>query len=298
MERFKTSPFRYIKQNLGLIVILPALCGGLWQVLELARMSFSFIRFFSVGQIIPDGLLVLLFIVSFLISSLLLIHLWRKLDDKEDNSEGPITPKKGNVLYAVLLFLMSMAFLVGIVYIDLGFIDMIGSFYTLILYSPTNIFLAAMSLACLYYSAIHCKDLKYFDEIQKAILGFKTLPFAVPALMFLSFIFQFHDAFTFPIELKNVENIVCKMEQIDEFANIELLYSNDKYVFVQCDVFTRDWKGKPRSSEIRIFQFEDLFDDTACVGSKRIRARFVKDAIWDSKQAKSLPPVPSQIHSK
>lgn len=288
-ENFKKSPFRFIKQNLSLIVILPALFGGLWQVIELARMSFSFIRFFSVGQIIPDGLLILLFLVSFFISAIILIHFWRKLDSEDDETEKPILPQKGNIGYAIVLFTLFIAGLFVIIYLDLYFIDKIESIFTLIFYLPANIFLAALSLLALYYSAFHYKGFKKWSQpVKEVILGFKILPFLIPLVMFILFIVRFHEVFTFPIELKNMENIICKMEKIDESANIELLYSNDKYIFVRCHKFTKDWKGKPRSSEIRIFQFEDLFDETACVGSKRIRAQFVKDSIFNSKQPKVL----------
>lgn len=141
----------------------------------------------------------------------------------------------------------------------------------------------------LYYTAFHCKELKNWPKpLEEVILGFKPLSFIIPSAMFILFIFRFHDAFTFPIELKNVENLVCRMEKVDESANINLLYSNDKYIFIKCDVFTKNWKGKPRTSEIRIFQFEELFDDTACVGSKRIRAEFVKDSIFYSKKPTKL----------
>ena len=155
-ENFKKAPFSFVKRNINLIVILPALFGGLWQVVELASMSFSFIRFFSVGQIIPDGLLVLLFLTSFFISTLILIHFWRKLDSKEDEeTDRPILPKKGNVGYAFLLFILSMVFIFGLVYIDLYFIDNIESFATLIFYFPINILFAVISLIALYSSAFH-----------------------------------------------------------------------------------------------------------------------------------------------
>lgn len=288
MENFKTSPLSFIKRNINLIVILPALFGGLWQVVELARMSFSFIRFFSVGQIIPDGLLVLLFLICFFISAIILIHFWRKLDDEDDDSDDPILPKKGSIPIAIILFILFIAGLFCLVYLDNYFIENIGSLWTLIFFLPANITLSVLSLMALYYSAFHCKDFRIAPAVSNAILQFKFLTFLAPFTMLILFILKFHQTFTFPIELKNVENLVCKMEKIDESANIELLYSNDKYIFVRCNKFTKDWKGKPRTSEIRIFQFEELFDDTACVGSKRIREQFVKDSISDSKQPKKL----------
>ena len=49
----------FIKSNLALIILVPTMLGGIWQLLELLNISPSFIRFFSVSQLIPDGLLIL-----------------------------------------------------------------------------------------------------------------------------------------------------------------------------------------------------------------------------------------------
>ena len=49
----------FIKSNLALIILVPTMLGGIWQLLELLNISSSFIRFFSVSQLIPDGLLIL-----------------------------------------------------------------------------------------------------------------------------------------------------------------------------------------------------------------------------------------------
>lgn len=53
-----------IKSNLALIILLPAVFGGLWQIIELARISISYIRFFSATQLVPDGLLMLFILAS------------------------------------------------------------------------------------------------------------------------------------------------------------------------------------------------------------------------------------------
>ena len=59
IKRFKKVTLSDIKNNLAIILLFPALLGGLWQLLELSKMSISFIRFFSPTQLLPDGLLIL-----------------------------------------------------------------------------------------------------------------------------------------------------------------------------------------------------------------------------------------------
>ena len=51
--------FEFIKNNISVILLLPAILGGFWQIIELSKMSISYIRFFSATQLLPDGLLVL-----------------------------------------------------------------------------------------------------------------------------------------------------------------------------------------------------------------------------------------------
>lgn len=58
-----------LKDNLSIILLVPTLLGGVWQLLELSSISTSFIRFLSLGQLVADGILILfvftLFYASF-----------------------------------------------------------------------------------------------------------------------------------------------------------------------------------------------------------------------------------------
>ncbi|WP_151726312.1 hypothetical protein [Acinetobacter ursingii] len=60
------TPINYtnlLKENLSILVIIPALTGGLFQLVKLASLDTSYIRFFSVSQVVPDGLTVLFCII-------------------------------------------------------------------------------------------------------------------------------------------------------------------------------------------------------------------------------------------
>ena len=52
-----------LKENLSFLVIIPTLIGGLFQLIKLASLDTSYIRFFSVSQVIADGLTVLFCII-------------------------------------------------------------------------------------------------------------------------------------------------------------------------------------------------------------------------------------------
>jgi hypothetical protein len=282
-RNFKISPFKYLKNNLNLIIILPALLGGLWQLIELSRISFSFIRFFSVSQIIPDGLLILLFLIIFTISVFILFYFWRKLDTNDEEVENNATIKKGNALFAILFILLFFGCIVLVAYCNNYFIKNIESLISLFLYLPVNIVITLFAFAFLGYSVLHCKDIEILNHLKKVASNISIVFISVQIIMLISFIVQFHNVFMLPAELKNIDNLICKAEKVEDSANFEILYSNDKYIFVRCHKFVKDRNGKPKQSEIRIFRFEDLLDDTSCIGNKRIREEFVKDSIRDSK---------------
>lgn len=72
IEKSKKSKFEFYKEILiehwGVLIFIPAILGGLLQVLKLANMDSSFVRFFAVEQVVPDGLLVIfLSILSYLV---------------------------------------------------------------------------------------------------------------------------------------------------------------------------------------------------------------------------------------
>ncbi|CAI3162858.1 hypothetical protein MWMV17_MWMV17_03456 [Acinetobacter calcoaceticus] len=68
LQVFKYSflkDFNFFKSNLPLFIILPSILGGIWQILELSSIDLSYIRFFSINQIVPDGLLALFLLFWF-----------------------------------------------------------------------------------------------------------------------------------------------------------------------------------------------------------------------------------------
>ncbi|WP_339848290.1 hypothetical protein [uncultured Dokdonia sp.] len=68
MKKTLFKKYEWIKDNLNLIIFVPTLLGGLWQLIELSNISSAYIRFFSITQVVPDGLLIL-FMISMIIGS-------------------------------------------------------------------------------------------------------------------------------------------------------------------------------------------------------------------------------------
>lgn len=51
--------WKVIKENKSLILLVPTLLGGALQLFQLANIDVVYIKFFSVTQVIPDGLMCL-----------------------------------------------------------------------------------------------------------------------------------------------------------------------------------------------------------------------------------------------
>lgn len=52
------------KDILPIILIIPTLIGGVWQLFELGNIGIPYIRFFSVTQLLPDGLVIIFIIIG------------------------------------------------------------------------------------------------------------------------------------------------------------------------------------------------------------------------------------------
>ena len=100
-----------INEYLGLFIVVPAVLGGLWQILELSYLSPSFIRFFSVTQVASDGLLVMVIVFVISVPILLLTFRVRKaenIDDKKIESENKRPFFWQNLIIAVILITSGM----------------------------------------------------------------------------------------------------------------------------------------------------------------------------------------------
>lgn len=54
------SLYQLIKNNLAIFLLAPTMIGGIYQIWQLTNIELSFIRFFSVSQVVSDGLMILI----------------------------------------------------------------------------------------------------------------------------------------------------------------------------------------------------------------------------------------------
>ncbi|HSD14510.1 MAG TPA: hypothetical protein VLB74_07670, partial [Flavobacterium sp.] len=234
-----------INQYLSLIIIVPALLGGLWQIIELSRISFSFIRFFSVSQIIPDGLLILLFVLTFGVSSLILI--W--FIERYSKQKSDLKNEKENRLHGIIFILLFIVCCVVIFFFNKFVIENIEHFINLVIFFPINILICSIaytsySQASNEFRSLTSKMFSYavFELVQ-------TIFICAYLIIFIFLIAKFHEVFFLPNELRNIDNLICKIEKVEPYTNHEILYTNDKYIFVRLHKFSKNKNGKINTSE-------------------------------------------------
>lgn len=108
----KFSLYKLTKNNFTLFLLTPTLIGGLYQIWQLTNIELSFIRFFSVSQVVSDGLMILIGILLILFSIIyigLILYIMPKI--KETDS----TIKK--------ILKISFIFLIGITLTKLNLMD-------------------------------------------------------------------------------------------------------------------------------------------------------------------------------
>jgi hypothetical protein len=188
----------YFSKHLSLLLLIPALLGGIWQIIELSHLSFSYIRFFSPSQVLADGLLILLLLVSFLGTFYILLSIHKhyiNTDSIEDNNNLESTVEVSSktsygrciwlfVFYLVLLFLEF--------YILSKILEKPDSFFTILIVFPVVTIILYVALIAWMYSNLSIINTWFYQKILR-----HTIWFWITTIVF-SFLFtvsSFRNAF-------------------------------------------------------------------------------------------------------
>lgn len=281
--------FTAIRSNISIILLIPAVLGGFWQILELSKMSISYIRFFSATQLLPDGLLIL-FIITVILLAIKFGSLERlpslrkkilKIEPKKPASmrhfyiktsrnnkltlvdNHILEPSKRNIILHIIMLALFMLF-ISVVYFIINNIEPFKSekfdFAAYVASLSALLLILRPSMQSLYVLLyIFTKSdfsKKYMLKIPSFILELLLVPvialgfILMIALPLLVFKF-FHVNYTLPDNLKNLEFIEKKLQNKD-FKSNKITYLNDKFIFIEH--LNNDGK-----STIEILKFDELF---------------------------------------
>lgn len=220
---------KFLKEYLPLIIIIAPFFGGIWQIIELSSMSMSYVRFFSITQLIADGLLIIIVVVPFVIGIILFLEQYNSI--KNNNSEV-----KNSIFINIFLFVIGMVVLY--VCIDLIFLSIIKDI-------GINTYFGYLMLIVIIYlilSLLLVLFQKSFIKFSEFIIKmYKTKLTIFSIMVIISFFVLFHNMFFMPNNLENIINLPDR----------KIRYFNDKYIFME----------NKKDKNILVIKFDKLFKE-------------------------------------
>jgi hypothetical protein len=231
---------KYFKQNLSIIVLIPTLLGGFWQLIALSNISVSYIRFFSITQLIADGILVL-FLLTVIYSSFKFSTWVTNKGLQEKNSKG------------LKIFKFSFLFVCGIIWITVFIIDTIRTGYINTFLLFFSIVFGTMIIVLFFHLLVYFKIVQRLLKMEY-LLVITSFIMLFGLMNFLDLTFStFNKSFLIPQNLKNIEAFEKNLKtKYPNCSSISIKYFNDKYFFVEIN--------QNDKSEIEIISFNKLIE--------------------------------------
>lgn len=286
--KFLKKWYNRIKQNLTMILLIPTFIGGLWQVFSLLGLGFEYIRFFSVKQLVADGLLMIILIPLYAIFPLMAYYLIKEIssDLVKHNSKTPFFKK-------AVLFILTFVLILFFTYHFFKYINFRPSIkpniniivLAFLLYIPLIKINATLGSIVSDYINNFIKNSTEKARVTKfqkiclflvdklySIISFAYIPIIVYAgfsclitfFLVLNLLGDFYVSENL-VNLKNVENVANKnYELLPEDYIIK--YFNDSYIFLEYETVTSEEKekltkaGKTIPTEVLILEFKSLFE--------------------------------------
>lgn len=255
-----------IKENLSLIVLIPSVIGGLWQILELLTIGLSYVRFFSLTQLVSDGItigivlltLIILYLVSKpvkFIKSLFTdeinkIPIWLNLFMSLMMAFSLyLYPKTTLYIENEKSFSSYLGFIIPFLLFIKFFIQFIFQLYPKL--DPNN------KILKFFYSNYKNKT-KTYDTIKDAVYVFFDFTIRLAVLFLFFMIISIRNLIYKSDNLENI-NVVNTFvhKNYGDYNNPKILYFNDKYTFISLKK-----KDKDSDEKILILKTEDVFFPT------------------------------------
>lgn len=242
-----------IKDYWSLIVVIPPLIGGLFQILELSLISSSYIRFFSVTQALVDGLLFLFFVILLSLAALIAIEFGKMKCIQQ-------RPKwvRETLIFTLIVLLAAL-------FVSLFFGLHLNCKILSVVIIGVLLFTGLISLI-----TFAIPD-KFFVAIGRWILGVKKDPendqkYTSPKktrllwllLIFVPYFYLTHKTILFePKSLVNKEFVHCFVSSYFPSTERKIRYFNDQYIFVEV-------LKKNKGNKIFVLPFSKFFDFQDC----------------------------------
>ncbi|WCO03623.1 hypothetical protein [Psychroserpens ponticola] len=245
--------YNFLKKHHILLLVFPTLIGGIWQLIELANIDISFIRFFSITQLVSDGLLVLSSAFIFIFISAFLYWFISLILDSNYRPEKDLAPVR------IFFFTGIISAIFSIVYIFL--IKKNFSNIEFNAFDLTACALAIISISVFYFYNKHSLNYhKYVTEYVRKYIVFAyishfslILSFGILGIGTMAKFLNYVNNSTLPTNLKNIQNLEKSVKKEYSINDFEIKYFNDKFIFIE--------SNKNNGNEIIILKFDNFFKE-------------------------------------
>ncbi len=266
-ENFKVlgkKTINWIQKNPKKAASIPVGLGGFWQFSELISMGIPYGRYFSVPQLLADGLLILFFMGLLILASVFftrILGLINALKDKYDR-EG-----RSDFLQILSFAGMISALLIIMFTILLIFYRPFPSLLHIVVIFFGMFISITITTTVVYYLEKYRKKLREKrDSRQKMTQTDKQILYGLIVtfipLFALGLLIMFHSFLLLPTNFRNLDYVNCQVNKVYPDYQHHIRYFNDKYIFVEI-------KMSADENKIEKFKYDDLFNSKACLEPKK-----------------------------
>jgi hypothetical protein len=252
---------KYLTKHLNFVLLIPALFGGIWQIIELSQMSFSYVRFFSPSQVLADGLLILILLIFFASTFyfIYIIHHRYINSISEDNiveDEKLLkVVSKTNYTRCAFLFLLYIILLFLEIYTLSSILGKLDSLFTILILFPVVTVILYLALGAWIFANMSIIQTWFYKNILRHTIW---LWFATIGISILLTATSFRNSFALPKDLVNADIIVHQIAEVNPETQPIIVYNNDKYLFIELNNFFYH-HNKPVHGGMLIVPVEDIF---------------------------------------
>lgn len=270
MEPSKSSLFGTLKTYytdhkdfLPLFVLIPTVIGGVWQTLELMLIGFSTLRFFSVSQLVSDGIIILCFTVIFYIFYMIVLRNLnpRKIFISYVENQNPFIGLYGSLAIFILVVFYIIVYVVPAVPsedfrtlpINISLALIFSYIFLFLIFLGSLIMLVVQFVKKYLFRRITTRE--QFEDRFKQLKGYvekehvfwsnaynflRILILGAVNLAILAAAVYIHSLRNHVLSAKEIENFNflsnnkhLSRELQKKYDKCELAYWNDKYVFLK-----------------------------------------------------------------
>jgi hypothetical protein len=253
----------FIEDNKTLFFLIPTLLGGSWQILELSFIGFDYIRFFSITQLISDGLIILLVLSPILLLGFIFF------DGLKKQRKNALDGTKSFLIYLFTFFtcLLFLFLIIRSVFLhfaggeeyklDKGFL----LFYSIVLTMLIGFIYGATNLFKQKFEKYEKNNL--LDSFLLFMSVLKVISLISLIISTVAFLLLTISNYSIPKNALNINKVYqsVKIEYDLEPNQYDIVYMNDKYIFIEYSYLNKIEKDENISKKIIVYKTEKFFEN-------------------------------------